>query len=386
MVAAASRRKRSPPRTGPDKNFTGQSLTIINPGTGYNGTPITLTATGNKKTCNGVTATTTFGHFVNTLTLGAPGGNYRSAPAVTLGGGIGSGVLVASASATLDNPPANSQSVTKVTVTNPGSGYTTAPTVTLSGGGGTGALAHAVIGSVYKILTGLQSMTDNGSGYSDVPKVTITRGAGDTTGTGAEAYATVDGVSGLTYGMVYQLTSLAVTGSGARAMTQMEVATPVRGLSMTGGLTLAGPQPTWTSCRIQACSSLTAPTVPTGPMSRARLARTSPRRQPGCTTTPNPARPAIGAYDDPNASTTPPKSSVELITDAIPPGRTNNYQGSGPSPDVQNVYGSLGDTLTSPTGLLALSDAVKSAAGANVFPEQLRPGSSRDRWARSPIR
>jgi hypothetical protein len=353
---------------GPDKNFTGQSLTIINPGTGYNGTPITLTATGNKKTCNGVTATTTFGHFVNTLTLGAPGGNYRSAPAVTLGGGIGSGVLVASASATLDNPPANSQSVTKVTVTNPGSGYTTAPTVTLSGGGGTGALAHAVIGSVYKILTGLQSMTDNGSGYSDVPKVTITRGAGDTTGTGAEAYATVDGVSGLTYGMVYQLTSLAVTGSGARAMTQMEVATPVRGLSMTGGLTLAGPQPTVDKLPNSSVFFVDGADGSDGSnVTRAPGSNVAPTPA-GCTTTPNPARPAIGAYDDPNASTTPPKSSVELITDAIPPGRTNNYQGSGPSPDVQNVYGSLGDTLTSPTGLLALSDAVKSAAGANVFP------------------
>src|SRR4029077_19956738 len=62
-------------------------------------------------------------------------------------------------------------------------------------------------------------------------------------GSGATAYATVNGVSGLTYGMVYQLTSLAQTPSGARAMTQMEVVTPVRGLALTGALTLDGPSP-----------------------------------------------------------------------------------------------------------------------------------------------
>lgn len=357
-----------PTAKGPDKNFTGESLSIVNPGTGYNGTAITLTATGSKRVCSGVTATTTFGHFVGTLTLGAPGANYQSAPAVTLGGGIGSGVLVASASATLDNPLPNSQSVTNITVTNPGSGYTTAPTVTLSGGGGTGAAAHAAIGSVYKIITGLQSMTNYGSGYSAVPKVTITRGPGDTTGSGAEAYATVDGVSGLTYGMVYQLTSLAFTRSGARAMTQMEVATPVRGLAMTGGLTLAGPQPIIDKLPNSSVFFVDGADSSDGSnVTRAPGSSIAPTPA-GCSATPNPSRPAIGAYDDPNTSTTPPQSSVELITDAIPSGRTNNYQGSGPSPDVQNVYGSLGDTLTSPTGLLALSDAVKSAAGANVFP------------------
>jgi hypothetical protein len=89
---------------------------------------------------------------------------------------------------------------------------------------------------------------------------------------------------------------------------------------------------------------------------------------PGCDTTPKAPQPAVGAYDDPNASTTPAQTSVDIIKDAIPEGRTNNYQGAGPSPDVQNVYGTLGDTLTSPTGLLALLDSIKAAAGANVFP------------------
>ena len=190
------------------------------------------------------TATPSFGHFVTGLTLGSPGANYRSpGPTITLGGGVGSGVAAATASATLGVPPPNSQQVTRVTLTSPGSGYTTPPTVTLTGGGGTGAAAEAQIQNQKKLIVGEQIMTANGSGYTAVPRVTITRGTGDTTGSGAEAYATVDGVSGLTYGMVYQLTSLAVTRTGARAMTQMEVATPVRGLALTGALTLAGPQP-----------------------------------------------------------------------------------------------------------------------------------------------
>jgi len=348
------------PRGGSDHIFSGLSLPIINPGTGFNGTPITVTATGTRRTCNGVTATPSFGHFVTDLTLGNPGANYTSAPAVTLGGGVGSGVPAATASATLAPPPPDSQTVTRITVTNPGSGYTTAPLVTISGGGGTGATAQALIGSVYKIIAGPQTVTENGSGYASIPKVTINRGAGDTTGTGAQAYATVDGVSGLTFGMVYQLTSLAVTASGARAMTQMEVATPVRGLALTGALTLAGPQPIVDQLPNSNPFYIDGADSSDG----SRGAPTAP----GCSTTPMAAHPAVGAWDDPNASPTPPESSVDIIKDAIPDGRTSHYEGSGPSPDVQNVYGALGDTLTTPTGMSALLDALKSAAGANVFP------------------
>jgi hypothetical protein len=357
------------PKGGSDHIFSGLSLPITNPGSGYNGTAIIVAAKGSKRTCNGLTATPAFGHFVLDLTLGNPGANYRSpGPTVTLGGGVGSGVAVASASATLGTPPPNSQTVTRVTVTNPGSGYTTLPAVTFSGGGGSGALAVAQIANVFKIIGGEQSMTANGSGYIAVPKVTISRGAGDTTGSGAEAYATVDGVSGLTYGMVYQLTSLAVTRSGARAMTQMEVATPVRGLALPGALTLAGPQPIVDKLPNSSPFYVDGNDSSDGSNTTRSPGSIAPPSPPGCVATPAPPHPAVGAWDDPNASSTPPESSVDLIKDAVPDGRTNNYQGSGPSPDVQNVYGALGDTLTSPTGLLALADAVKSAAGANVFP------------------
>jgi hypothetical protein len=355
------------PAGGSSHNFSGLSVPIVNPGSGYNGTAVTVSATGSRRACNGVTATVAFGYFVNGLSLSSGGANYTSVPSVTLGGGVGSGVTAASATATLGTPPPDAQSVTRVTITNPGSGYTTAPAVSFSGGGGTGATAHALVGSVYKLQLGPQTMTNNGDGYSSIPTVTITPGPGDTTGSGAEAYATVDGASGLTYGMVYQLTSLAVTKSGARAMTQMEVATPVRGLAIGGALTLAGPQPNVdmlpnsSQFYVDGADSSDGSNVTRDPNSTAAPTPL------GCTTTPNPARPAVGGYDDPNSDTSYPQTSVDIIKDAIPDGRTNNYQGSGPSPDVQNVYGSLGDTLTTTSGLQSLLDAAKSAAGANVF-------------------
>jgi hypothetical protein len=346
---------------GSGHNFSGTELTILNPGSGFNGSSISVTGTSSRgRTCNNVTATTTFGHFVSGLTLGNAGANYTSAPSVTLGGGIGSAVPAPTATATLGAPPANQQKVTRITITNPGSGYTSAPTVTLtpdpSDPTGGGALAHAVIGNIYQLIVGAQNVTNQGSGYTAVPKVTVSL-PDDPLGTRAEAYATVDGVSGLTFGMVYQLTSLAVTRSGARAMTQMEVATPVRGLALTGALTLAGPQPIvdnlpnsspfYVDGRDSSDGANGAPIPPT------------------CNPTPYAAHPAVGAYDDPNATVTYQQSSVDIVKSAIPSGRTNNYGGSGPSPDVQNIYGSLGDTMSSPTGLQALLDQIKSAAGTN---------------------
>ena len=348
-------------------NFSGLNIPIVNPGTGYNGTAITVSASG-AHTCSGVTATTVFGHLVNGLSLANAGANYTSVPSVTLGGGVGSGVAAPTATATLGTPPPAAQTVTSITVTNPGTGYTTAPTVTLSGGGGTGAAATALIGNIYRLIVGAQTVTNGGSGYTTIPNVTISRGTGDTTGSGATAYATVDGSSGLTYGMVYQLTSLAVTKSGARALTQMEVATDIRGLALTSALTLAGPQPTVDKLPNSSNFYIDGNDSSDGSnATRAPGSEIAPT-PPGCTTTANGARPAVGGWDDPNTPTSYPESSVDLIKDAIPTGRTNNYEGSGPSPDVQNVYGSLGDTLTSTTGLKALLDALKSSAGSNVYP------------------
>jgi len=78
----------------------------------------------------------------------------------------------------------------KVVVTHRGSGYTAAPSVTITGGGTTvtQATATANLNSTSGQLDSI-TLTSAGSGYTSLPTVTITRGAGDTTGSGAKAYA-----------------------------------------------------------------------------------------------------------------------------------------------------------------------------------------------------
>ncbi|MGZ4816547.1 MAG: hypothetical protein ACXVZV_14115 [Terriglobales bacterium] len=52
--------------------------------------------------------------------------------------------------------------------------------------------------------------------------------------------------------------------------------------------------------------------------------------------------------------------------------KPQNYTGSKPAPDVENVYGTLGDSMTTPTGMEALANAIAGMAGANIYP----PGST----------
>lgn len=141
------------------------------------------------------------------------GGNYATAPTVTISGGSGSGatahaVLTGNTvtSVVLDNPgtgykqsdvltvtfsggtPAGG-TLTGGTITNGGSGYTSAPTVSFTGGGGgTGAAATATItgGKV----TGV-TITNPGSGYTAIPTVVFTGGGG----TGAAATVTVSTIA-----------------------------------------------------------------------------------------------------------------------------------------------------------------------------------------------
>ncbi len=334
---------------------------IANPGTKFDGTNAVVKLNGlishaGSTYCTAVTSTVTYGKLVKAVALGVPGASYQppaSSISVSLGGGVGTGVLPPTASATLGTPPPASTTVTSICVDPTcggahGSGYTSTPTVligSVTSGGGTGAAANADRGSMYQI-SGIV-VTDGGSGYDSIPTVTITPNPTSGPGTGATATASVDGVSGLTYGIVYQLTSLAQTSSGARAMAQMEVATPVRGLALTGALTLDGP----------------SPVVDALPNSSPFFVQGSD--QNSCGGTAVSSHPAVGAYDDPNA--TPPTTSVNDVVSQIPSGRTSNYQGSGPSPDVENVFGALGDTMTSPSGIWAFDQAVKAKAGSNVF-------------------
>src|SRR6185312_6730658 len=90
-----------------------------------------------------------------TLTVGAGGAGYTSAPTVTISGpdAIGSGFVQATATATVSGG-----AVTGFTITNPGTGYIN-PTVTLSGGGGSGAVAKFT-------LTGFLATVTNQETYS----------------------------------------------------------------------------------------------------------------------------------------------------------------------------------------------------------------------------
>jgi hypothetical protein len=120
-------------------------------------------------------------------------------------------------------------------------------------------------------------------------------------------------------------------------------------MAHSGALTLDGPAPDlshWTNSSNFYVSGDPS-TIPAGDVACSSTAKV----------------PAIGAYDDPNSPTTP--TSVQSITDTIPSGRTSNYMGSGPSPDVQNVYGSLGDTLGTTGGLQSLATDVYTQANLN---------------------
>ena len=326
--------------TGSTVNFSATPV-IINPGSNYNGSALTVTANtgaGASNQCSNVTAIATYGNLPNSLTVTNGGGGYVApGPSVSLGGGVGTDptLTLPTAIATLGAVAANAGQVIAVNVTAGGSGYTSAPTVTFSGGSGSGAAATATLGSNFT-LTGV-NVTNGGSGYTSPPTVSFSGGGG---GSGATAYASL--AEGLVYGQVFVLTSMGQTPSGARAMTQSEVATPVRGISLTGALTVDGP----------------SPTVGALPNSSGFFINGSDANS--CGQTADPAHPAVGAYDDPNAN--PPTTSVADITAAIPSGRTSNYMGSGPSPDVQNVFGSLGDTMSNPTDLKGFTQYIQSIA------------------------
>ena len=89
---------------------------------------------------------------VDTITVGAGGSGYLTAPTVVISAPSSGGVQ-ATATATL-----TADAVTSITVTNGGSGYLTAPTVTFTGGSGTGATATAVLDTVTGVAWNLPSV------------------------------------------------------------------------------------------------------------------------------------------------------------------------------------------------------------------------------------
>src|SRR3989442_16006759 len=112
---------------------------------------------------------------------------------------------------------------------------------------------------------------------------------------------------GTNYGKVWMLTALAQTKTGARAMAQLEVASPVIGYASDGGFGLLGPNPT------------------IGQMPNSNNFTANGNDANSCGGTAQPPHPGITGYDDPNAS--PPTNSVQTITNSLP--RPDHYIGAG---------------------------------------------------------
>jgi hypothetical protein len=205
---------------------------------------------------------------------------------------------------------------------------------------GTTATATAAVSMEVMIytITGIV-LDDPGSGYITPPIVTMSAPtAGGNIVPAATAATTV--AHGTNYGKVYMLTSLGQTRSGARSMSQMEVASPVLGWVSTGALTLDGPNPTLMN------------------MPNSSNFVIAGQDANSCVEGVDPDHPAIAGYDDPNAN--PPTNSIQTIVNSLP--LPDHYVGYGGTPSVENAYNGLGDTLTTPLGLFDLMQAIKQAA------------------------
>jgi hypothetical protein len=317
------------------RGFPVTGLTVTSGGNGYPSPPtVTLTGGGGSgaTATASVTTSSTTTYPVASITITSGGGGYTSAPAVALTGGGGTG---AAATAAITSTTLTTYPIASIAVTSGGSGYDllVPPTVTLTGGGGSGATATATVSSMNTGLFFVDhiNVDTNGSGYTSNPTVTLSGGGG----TGAAATAVVSG--GTKYGKVWLLTSLAETRSGARSMVQAEVASAVLGFATGGALTLDGPNPI----------------IDAMPNSVNFYIRGNDANSCGDPVTEE-DHPAIDGFDDPNAN--PPTNSVETIIDSLP--RPDHYTGAGGTPSVQNGYGALGETMTTPAGMDSVMSAI----------------------------
>jgi hypothetical protein len=226
-----------------------------------------------------------------------------------------------------------------------GAGYTANPQLIIAppdttGTTATGTASITPTNGVISI-----KITSAGTGYTSKPTVTLTGGGG----TGARAVASI-GAGGTYDGRVYMLTAMAETLTGAKAMAQMELGVQYINFSFNlgGALTLGGPSPGFGTPNSEGfvvngkdCYSTSTCNV---------------GAPPGCDTTPYPAKPAIGVYDDPNNPTTP--TAVNTVLNAL--GKPDNYIGAKAAPDIENAFGTLGSL--SPAALDAFAESWKDIA------------------------
>ena len=327
------------------KNVTGNVTASNGAGSGFAGT---VTAGSNKKAngsyvpsnpgsyttvpttfsvaspCSGVTITPTYGIQMNTVSVTA-GGAYASGspPSVTFGGATPVGGAPGG-TATLSGS-VNPGAVTGLSIPfgGNGSGYDANPILSIAaptctpGPGCLQATGTASIATDEGVLS--INITNPGTGYSqgNPPTVTISGGGGS----GARAAASV-GAAGNSMGAVYLLTALAVTPSGSRAMTQMEIGVNYTSYTfgLGGALTLIGPNPTFGTPHSQNFQMIGTDCPTCAPVPS------------GCSTAAEPTKDAIG-IDDPTNATNP--SAVQtVISDLAKP---NNYIGANSAPDVVNA-------------------------------------------------
>ena len=149
------------------------SITLLNDGSGYTGTPTvsisTSRASGGTNASAVAITTERSGVFsIKEIILTNPGSGYTVAPSIRILGGNGSGAIATC------NLITSGQGVISFNITKEGRGYTTNPAVTVAGPVGVGTTA--LVTSVIDIGSGQVSsfrFTNPGSGYTSVPAVTI---------------------------------------------------------------------------------------------------------------------------------------------------------------------------------------------------------------------
>jgi len=149
------------------------SISLLNDGTGYTGTPTVSISTCREAGSTNASAvaitTERAGVFsIKELILTNPGSGYTVAPSIRILGGNGSGAIATC------NLVTSGAGVISFNLTEEGRGYTTPPTVTVAGpvGVGTTALVTAVIDTGNTVVSSFRFINP-GSGYTSVPAVTI---------------------------------------------------------------------------------------------------------------------------------------------------------------------------------------------------------------------
>jgi hypothetical protein len=184
----------------------------------------------------------------------------------------------------------------------------------------------------YKV--GSIQVTNQGSGYSSIPSVSLTGGGG------AGAMGTAVLGRGSSYGRVFMITTLSETETGGRTMYQMEAATPPIGYAPGAALTITGEDPV----------------IDNLPNSNNFFIHGEDANS--CGQAPEPDHPAIGGWDDP--SDPDGDDSIQTIVDSIPDDREIYYTGTGDTPSVENIYGSLGETLGTTEGMQSIMASIAS--------------------------